>query len=142
MNNIVEIMADQTQPQTTELSTMDRVRNLMNSIEQSQKAMKGMHDELKLLQKELVKADKKCTKKVKKDPNTPKRPISAFIFFCNDHRENIKKQNPEMKQTDITVKLGQMWKDVKAKDKHKYEQLAATDKKRYETEKAKLTDTQ
>lgn len=92
--------------------------------------------------KKLSDAKSKKLSKKKKDKTGPKRPISAFIFFCNAHRQNIKNQNPEMKQTEITVKLGEMWKDVKTKDKHKYEELAATDKKRYEAEKAKLTDTQ
>lgn len=136
-------MADlTTQTTQTELSIMDRVRTLMNSMEQSQKVMKGMHDELKQLQKELAKVDKKSTKKVKKDPNTPKRPCSAFIFFCNDNRPKIQAKNPELKTTDITVKLGQMWREIKTKDKKKYDELAGKDKTRYEKEKAKFTDSE
>ena len=35
--------------------------------------------------------------KFKKDPNAPKRPLSAYFKFCNDHREEVKKSNTEKK---------------------------------------------
>jgi upstream-binding transcription factor len=72
--------------------------------------------------------------KEKKDPDAPKGAKNAFIFFCNDKREEIKKENPEMKSNEITKKLGEMWKDVDEDDKNSYQQMAKDDKERYAKE--------
>jgi structure-specific recognition protein 1 len=40
-------------------------------------------------------------KKAKKDPNAPKRAMSAYMFFMNQNRDRIKKENPEAAFTDI-----------------------------------------
>jgi len=75
-----------------------------------------------------------------KDPNAPKRSKSAYIFFTDNERENVRRVNPEMKMTDISKKLGEMWKGLSDQDKKKYEDMAAQDKQRYETEKAQYLD--
>jgi hypothetical protein len=41
-------------------------------------------------------ATKKTTKKAK-DPNAPKRPLSAFMIFSNESRSRIKEENPSAK---------------------------------------------
>ncbi|TEB22468.1 hypothetical protein FA13DRAFT_1740993 [Coprinellus micaceus] len=33
--------------------------------------------------------------KKEKDPNKPKRPLSAYMFFSQDWRERIKAENPD-----------------------------------------------
>ncbi|OMH86022.1 High mobility group protein B1, partial [Zancudomyces culisetae] len=33
-------------------------------------------------------------KKVVRDPNAPKKPLSAYILFCNDFREEVKDRQP------------------------------------------------
>ena len=30
----------------------------------------------------------------KKDPNAPKRGLSAYMFFANEQRENVREENP------------------------------------------------
>lgn len=42
---------------------------------------------------EEVKQKKK--KRAKKDPNAPKNPLSAYLLFCNDHRDEVKTKNPD-----------------------------------------------
>ncbi|KAL8946164.1 MAG: hypothetical protein Q9183_007940 [Haloplaca sp. 2 TL-2023] len=32
--------------------------------------------------------------KRKKDPNAPKRGLSAYMFFANENRENVREENP------------------------------------------------
>lgn len=54
----------------------------------------------------LVRAQKK-----KKDPNAPKKAISAYFFFCADHREKVKKEHPDLKLTEISSELGKLWKE-------------------------------
>ena len=70
----------------------------------------------------------------------PKRAKSAYLFFCAGHRDQVKVDNPEMKATEITSELGRLWNELKL-DKDRvdeivvFEQQAAEDKARYESEK-------
>lgn len=44
-----------------------------------------------------LKAKKSTTEKkskVKKDPNVPKKPLSAYMMYCADMRDEVKKENP------------------------------------------------
>ncbi|CAJ0959279.1 unnamed protein product, partial [Mesorhabditis belari] len=73
-------------------------------------------------------------KKVKKDPNMPKRGQSAFFHWLNENRERIKKENPGVSVGQIGKIAGVDW--GKITDKSKWEKLAAEDRKRYEKEMA------
>ena len=55
---------------------------------------------------------------------------SAFFFFCADERPALRKKFPDYSVGDIAKDLGRMW--AVCKEKPKYDQLAAGDKKRYE----------
>jgi len=55
---------------------------------------------------------------------------SAFFFFCNEFRAEIKKANPSYGVGDIAKELGKRWETCP--DKDKYEGLASRDKERYE----------
>lgn len=81
-------------------------------------------------------AKKTKAPKAKKDPNAPKKPSGAYIFFCNDKRGEVKKANPEYGVAQIGKELGAMWKDVTEKDKQKYFDQASKDKERYTKEAA------
>ena len=72
--------------------------------------------------------------KKEKDPAAPKRPKSSYIIFCGAKRDEIKKKNPEMKATEITSKLGEIWQSLNDKQKKKYVDEAGKDKERYEEE--------
>lgn len=67
-----------------------------------------------------------------KDPNAPKRSLSAFFWFCNDERGKVKAVNPEMTVGEIAKELGRRWSDITPEMKNKYEQMAEKDKARYE----------
>lgn len=73
------------------------------------------------------------TKKVK-DPNAPKRGKSSYIFFCIDKRQKIIEANPEMKAKEIVKELGNMWRNLKEKEKQKYVNKSIEDKKRYDND--------
>ena len=51
----------------------------------------------------------------KKDKNAPKRAQSAFMIFMNEHREQIKRDNPGIAFTDIAKKRGEMWRELSDK---------------------------
>ncbi|KAJ3065924.1 FACT complex subunit [Podochytrium sp. JEL0797] len=75
-------------------------------------------------------------KKVKKDPNAPKGVSSSFILFSNAMRGQIKEDDPSLSMTDISKKIGGLWKEATAEEKKKYEDLSAIDKERYKREMA------
>ncbi|SMQ47219.1 unnamed protein product [Zymoseptoria tritici ST99CH_3D7] len=73
--------------------------------------------------------------KKKKDPNMPKRGLSAYMFFANEQRDNVREENPGIKFGEVGKLLGERWKGLNEKQKTPYEAKAAADKKRYEEEK-------
>jgi len=79
-------------------------------------------------------SDEPKKKKKKKDPNAPKKPKNAFMFFANDKRESVKAKHPKFKTTEISTKLGEMWKSLSEAEKKPYEKQAENDKGRYEKE--------
>jgi len=82
-------------------------------------------------------ADKKRKqKRAKKDPNAPKRGLSAYMFFANEQRENVRAENPGIAFGQVGKVLGERWKALSDKQRTPYEAKAAADKKRYEDEKA------
>ncbi|KAK9467746.1 high mobility group box domain-containing protein [Lipomyces arxii] len=72
----------------------------------------------------------------KKDPNAPKRSLSAYMFFANEQRETVRSENPGIAFGQVGKVLGERWKALNSKEKIPYETRAAQDKKRYEEEKA------
>ncbi|XP_055677009.1 high mobility group protein Z-like [Lutzomyia longipalpis] len=59
----------------------------------------------------------------------PKRPLSAYMLWLNENREQIKKDNPGIKVTEIAKKGGEMWRNMK--DKTEWEGKAAKQKDEY-----------
>ena len=84
-------------------------------------------------------------KAVVKDPNAPKRAKSAYLFFCDDNRDKVKKQlGKDAKATDVTKELGAQWNKLKVDKKQRkkladYQKKADADKSRYQEEKEKYT---
>jgi len=87
-------------------------------------------------EKTAKRATKGRTEKKKKDPNAPKRGLSAYMFFANEQRDNVRDENPGISFGQVGKLLGERWKALNDKQRAPYEAKAAADKKRYETEKA------
>ncbi|XP_050415746.1 high mobility group protein B2 [Patella vulgata] len=68
----------------------------------------------------------------KKDPNAPKRALSAFFFFCNEERPKVKAVYPNYTIGEVAKELGKRWEHVK--EKRKYEEMTEKDKIRYQKE--------
>lgn len=54
------------------------------------------------------------------------------MLWLNEHREQIKRDNPNITVTEIAKKGGEMWRELK--DKSIWEEKAAKDKERYQAE--------
>lgn len=73
-------------------------------------------------------------KRKKKDPNAPKRPLSAFFLFCNDERPKVRAANAGWSVGDVAKELGKRWEACT--NRGKYEALNEKAKERYEKEMA------
>lgn len=50
------------------------------------------------------------SKRSRKDPSAPKRPMSAFLFYSQQKRGELKNLHPGLKNTDLSRLLGELWK--------------------------------
>ncbi|XP_069485098.1 FACT complex subunit SSRP1 isoform X1 [Ambystoma mexicanum] len=67
-----------------------------------------------------------------KDPNAPKRPMSAYMIWLNASREKIKSDNPGISIIDLSKKGGELWKGMSKEDKEEWDRKAEVAKKDYE----------
>ncbi|KAJ1736355.1 Non-histone chromosomal protein 6 [Coemansia sp. Benny D160-2] len=75
-------------------------------------------------------------KRSKKNPNAPKRALSAYMFFSQANRATVREQNPTVSFGYIGKILGEQWKALSEADKQPYVKMSDADKVRYENEKA------
>lgn len=128
------------------MENIDTIMQRLDEIEDNfNKRLDSIDKKLKTLEKKPIQQmnninggtskDKKSKDKKSKDKNAPKRPKSAYIFFCQDKRdEMIKKYPNENPIGGISKKLGEEWKTLNVVQKAKYTKMANNDKKRYESE--------
>lgn len=72
------------------------------------------------------------TKKKKKDPNAPKRNMSAFFIYSNDVRPEVRASNPGIKFGDVARLISAKFKELSEDERAKYDKLAEADKERYQ----------
>ncbi|XP_027418115.1 FACT complex subunit SSRP1 isoform X1 [Bos indicus x Bos taurus] len=91
----------------------------------------------KQLKKAKMAKDRKSRKKpleVKKgkDPNAPKRPMSAYMLWLNASREKIKSDHPGISVTDLSKKAGEIWKGMSKEKKEEWDRKAEDARREYE----------
>ncbi|KAJ3159394.1 hypothetical protein HDU86_001712 [Geranomyces michiganensis] len=82
------------------------------------------------------------------DPDAPRRPANAFMFFCDQNRELLKKERGTMREADIksqglsnlTKALGARWKALDAAQRQEWGQKFKSEVKRFEGEMADYTE--
>lgn len=73
-------------------------------------------------------------RKKAKDPNAPKRALSAFFFYCADARPQLRIDQPGLSVAEVAKELGKRWETLP--DRPKFDALASKDKERYERDMA------
>lgn len=77
-----------------------------------------------------------------RNPDEPRRPMSSYILFCNDHRAEITRQlasesyNGLVRGGLISKRAGQIWKRMTSEEKQPYSIRAAGEQERYRREMA------
>jgi len=79
---------------------------------------------------------KKKKKKAKKDPNAPKRAMTAYILYSNATRADVKAQNPEAKFGDLARLISENFKALPADERAYWDGKNAEEKERYAKQKA------
>jgi high mobility group protein B2 len=74
----------------------------------------------------------KRSKKAKKDPNMPKRNMSAYFLYSVDIRPTVKEENPKATFGDIAKIISAQYKALSDSERKSWENKAAADKARYE----------
>jgi structure-specific recognition protein 1 len=76
---------------------------------------------------------KKKRKKKEKDPNAPKRALSAFMRFQLGERKKMKADPSQASQsfTEVGKSLGEKWRNMSSSEKAPYEAEAKVDQERY-----------
>merc|ERR1712173_540576 len=76
-------------------------------------------------QQKVVSASPAATKvnqKPAKDPNAPKKPLSAYFLFSQEERLKVKAENPDYSITEVAKELGKRWASLNPDIKSSYEQ--------------------
>ena len=69
--------------------------------------------------------------KRRKDPNAPKRAMSAYLFYCDEYRQMVRTENPDKSIAEVAKILGQMWRALPDEEKTPYQEKATRDRDRY-----------
>ncbi|XP_062888345.1 SWI/SNF-related matrix-associated actin-dependent regulator of chromatin subfamily E member 1-related [Mobula hypostoma] len=73
----------------------------------------------------------KGKKRKKVLPNGPKAPVTGYVRFLNERREQIRMQHPDLPFPEITRMLGNEWSKLPALEKQRYLDEAEKDKQQY-----------
>ncbi|KAK8823670.1 hypothetical protein WA577_002589 [Blastocystis sp. JDR] len=64
----------------------------------------------------------------------PKKPRSAYIFFCLKHRQRIQDENENLSPVDVSRRLGQEWNALSPEEKEPFKQSEYEDRIRFQNE--------
>lgn len=81
------------------------------------KVDKSAKSEKSIPEKATGKGSRGGKKKADKDPNAPKKPLTAFMLFTNKRRPEIMVKTPGLKITEISTVIGKEWKELTNEEK-------------------------
>lgn len=75
-----------------------------------------------------------ASKRARKDPNAPKRPMSAFLAYSQKMRSVVKNENQHLSNTEISKLLADMWRDAPQDIRREYIEQESEQRERYKVE--------
>lgn len=76
-----------------------------------------------------------------KDANAPKRPLSAYFQWAGENRERVTKEINATSLSEVTKKLGQMWRDLPKDEKSEWERKSNIQMEKYKKTAAEYRKT-
>ncbi|XP_060528681.1 high mobility group protein 20A-like [Cylas formicarius] len=80
------------------------------------------------------KAPKPKKRKKPKDSTAPRQPLTGYVRFLNDRREDFRAENPSLSFAEITKMLASEWSNLPSDKKQQYLDAAEQDRERYTKE--------
>lgn len=81
-------------------------------------------------------------RRAKKNPLAPRRPMSAFLKFSQIWRKKVKRENPDMANTDVSRLLGEMWRNASVHEKRPYREQEEKERAVYKEDMKRFRDIQ
>lgn len=72
-----------------------------------------------------------------KDPNRPKRPLTAFMRYSSKRRSNIRLKDPSASMIQISKIIGEEWRNLSVTEKRPFHDAATRDHEVYRIAKEK-----
>lgn len=94
----------------------------------------GQVQQVQVQQQKVVTGNSKVNQKPIKDPNAPKKPLSAYFLFSQEERLKVKAENPDYSITEVAKELGKRWATLQPDIKNSYEQRYQDARRVYESE--------
>jgi len=82
---------------------------------------------------------KPAKKRAKKDPNAPKNPTTAYMYYSKQKRTELKEKNKNIQFGELSRQISQSWKELTDDDKKPFVKLHAIDKERFQKEMQNYT---
>ena len=79
-------------------------------------------------------------KNSRRDPNKPKRAMTAYLHFCDAHRGSVKAENSDKDSKEILKILADMWKETDEDARMPFRKQADADRERYDQELRQLVE--
>eukprot|EP01084_Bolivina_argentea_P049560 91140_1 len=67
----------------------------------------------------------------------PKRPMSAYFLYATDQRSNVRKNNSDLKQGEISKLIASDWNKISTSSKKKFTDKANKEMAKYRSDRAK-----
>jgi hypothetical protein len=101
---------------------------------------RGVYEEMSRLDKERYDIEKETytgpwkilkQRKRLKDPDAPKRPMSAFLMYSNGKRAAVKREKPSLSNADISRLLAERWRSAPAEERKIFIDLELKQRQKY-----------
>lgn len=56
--------------------------------------------------------EKKKRKRAERDPDAPKKPMSSYMFYQEENRDDFQKKYPELPYRELMKVIGNSWKEM------------------------------
>ncbi|KAJ3092032.1 hypothetical protein HK102_011380 [Quaeritorhiza haematococci] len=70
-------------------------------------------------------------KRAPKDPNAPKAPAPPFLLYRAEMRDTLKQKYPDLSNTELTKKMGELWRNLTEEEKQPYNDKFASARYEY-----------
>ncbi|TID26382.1 hypothetical protein E2P81_ATG00859 [Venturia nashicola] len=78
-----------------------------------------------------LKKEKKKRVKKEKDPDAPKRPLTAFFLFSTNARDLVKRENPDSTPVEVNNEILRRWNQMDEPEKQRWKDLYAKNNEQY-----------